>query len=109
MTDFLKVFTFSASAWIIHTQANRTIVLTDDFADDHAELAEEHGDGSDNLESWSGEVVSVDPIHTAISPGDLAYSAGHGCDVAIYRAGESVEDLGDGFYEAADGTTIYSP
>lgn len=74
--EYRKLCSMTADAFQIHAR-NGTLIVTEDFHADHAEIGDALGDSADNLESWSAEITVCDRLmHTALRPGDVAYSTG---------------------------------
>ena len=80
------IWTCTWHAFEIHTK-NGTIVLDSEFSNRHEDALEATDviDGAHGLEEWSADVVSVDPIHTALQIGDVACCNGYGADVYFVR------------------------
>jgi len=80
------VFTCTWHAFEIHAN-NGTIVLDSEFSNRHddalevADVIVRDGD----WEEWSGDVVEIDQIHTALQIGDVACCNGYGADVYFVR------------------------
>lgn len=79
-----QVWVCDYDAWEIH-KGNGSIVVSDDYDPDHAELCEAVGIDTDGTGDWSCEVTRLDPIHELLEVGDKVVCGGYGETVYFLR------------------------